>query len=199
MTVSQFIHRVNRYWYVILILPLIGTFFGVTSITNRTNYRASITIGATLNNQDYVFSGNENFDRHLNTLSEYLVNRFKAVDTQQKIIDLTNNSSSRIDPKKPFYEIVDQKAGFVNISTIVGSQIEAKTFNDAIKTTYTNLINLEKNQNELTNYKITPAATFSESISEYNTPIQIQALPSIIGFLLALLIVTILPMKKTND
>jgi hypothetical protein len=199
MTVSQLIRRINKYWYVLLILPLIGAFLGVTSIANRTNYRSSITVGVSFNNPDFVFSGNENYDRQLNTLSEYLTNRFKSTDVQKKIIDIIDpngGSDSRIDPKKPFYEIVDQKSGYVNISAVLPSQSQAKTFSEAIKTTYQNIVTLEKNQNELTNYKVTPMTNFSESISEVSTPVQFQVLPAIIGFLVAILIVSVLPLRN---
>lgn len=198
MTVSQFIHKIKKYWYILLILPILATFLGTTSFASKSNYQASITVGVSYNNPDYVFSGNENYDRQLNALSEYLTNRFKSVDVQKKVVDFMdpkNNLDNKINPKKPFYEITDQKSGYVNLSAVFGSESEAKKFNEAIKSTYQSVIKLEKNQNELSNYKVEPMTNFSESVTIVKTPIQFQILPTIIGFLVAIIIILFLPIR----
>jgi hypothetical protein len=196
MTISTLINKLKTYWYVILILPILFSFFGFSSYNNKTEYKASIGLGYTFNSPDYTKVSSDNYDRAINSGGEYLANRFKSVEVQKRITSEMGIGDSKIDPKKPFYELANQQAGFVNVVASFGSESEANNFLIAIKKTYTELLQTEKNFNENTPYKIKPMENFIQSVIKTSTPIQFQFLPTIFGLLLGISIALLLPGKK---
>lgn len=196
MTISALLNKLKNYWYIILILPILFSFFGFSSYNNKTEYKASIGLGYTFNSPDYTKVSSDNYDRAINSGGEYLVNRFKSVEIQKRIISDMGISDNKIDAKKPFYELTNQQAGFVSASANFGSELEANTFLLAVKKTYTELLQTEKNFNENSSYKIKPMENFMQSIIKTSTPIQFQILPTIFGLLLGFLVALLLPEKK---
>jgi hypothetical protein len=196
MTISILIGKLKRYWYIIIILPILFSIFGFSSYNNKTEYKASIGLGYTFNSPDYSKVSSDNYDRAINSGGEYLTNRFKSVEVQKRIVSEMGLGDGRIDAKKPFYDLANQQAGFVNIITGFGSEAEANNFLAAVKKTYTELLQTEKNFNENSPYKIKPMENFIQSIIKTSTPIQFQILPTIFGLLLGILIALLLPSKK---
>ena len=84
----------------------------------------------------------------------------------------------------------------MNISSSFGSESEANNFLTAVKKTYSELLQTEKNFNETSPYKIKPMENFIQSIVKTSTPLQFQILPTIFGLLLGILIALLLPSKK---
>ena len=196
MTISTLINKFKTYWYITIILPILFSFFGFSSYNSKTEYKASIALGYTFNSPDYAKVSSDNYDRAINSGGEYLANRFKSVEVQKRITSEIGLGDNRIDPKKPFYELANQQAGFVNILASFGSEAEANNFLQAVKKTYTELLQTEKNFNENSPYKIKPMENFIQSVIKTSTPIQFQILPTIFGLLLGLLIVSLLPGKQ---
>jgi hypothetical protein len=196
MTISILISKLKRYWYIILILPILFSFFGFSSYNNKTEYKASIGLGYTLNSPDYSKVSSDNYDRAINSGGEYLANRFKSVEVQKRIISELQMSDNRIDAKKPFYDITNQQAGFVSVTGGFGSEVEANNFLSVIKKTYAELLQTEKSFNESSPYRVKPMENFVQSVIKVNTPIQFQILPTIFGLLLGILISLLLPAKK---
>jgi hypothetical protein len=196
MTISILIGKLKRYWYIILILSILFSFFGFSSYNNKTEYKASIGLGYTFNSPDYSKVSSDNYDRAINSGGEYLVNRFKSVEIQKRVAQDLGIGDNKIDAKKPFYELTNQQAGFVSVAGSFGSEIEANAFLASIKKTYTELLQTEKSFNESSPYKVKPMENFVQSVIKVSTPIQFQILPTIFGLLLGILIVLLLPAKK---
>ncbi len=196
MTIFILLSKLKTYWYIILILILSFSFFGFSAYNNKIEYKASIGIGFTFNSLDYTKVSSDNYDRAINSGGEYLLNRFKSIEVQKRIISELNLSDNKIDTKKPFYDLTNQQAGFVNISASFESEAEATNFLQVVKKTYTELLQTEKNFNESSPYKIKPMENFIQSVIKTSTPLQFRALPTIFGGLLGLLIVLLLPAKK---
>jgi hypothetical protein len=196
MTVSTLLNKLKNYWYIVLILPILFSLFGFSSYNNKTEYKASIGLGYTFNSPDYSKVSSDNYDRAINSGGEYLANRFKSLEIQKRVALDMGISDGRLDAKKPFYDLANQQAGFVNVVASFGSEVEANSFLVAIKKTYTELLQTEKNFNENSPYKIKPMENFIQSVSKASTPIQFQILPTIFGFLLGVLIALLLPNKK---
>jgi capsular polysaccharide biosynthesis protein len=196
MTISTLIGKLKRYWYILVILPILFSLFGFSSYNNKTEYKASIGLGYTFNSPDYSKVSSDNYDRAINSGGEYLANRFKSVEIQKRIVSEMGIGDSRIDAKKPFYEIANQQAGFVNVLATFGSDTEANNFLNAVKKTYIELLQTEKNFNESSPYKIKPMENFLQSVVKTTTPIQFQILPTIFGLLLGILVALLLPAKK---
>jgi capsular polysaccharide biosynthesis protein len=198
MTISHLLTKFRVYWYLIILLPAIFTAFGFSSFVNKSSYSPAISVGITYNNADYLKTSSENWDRQLNSVSEYLTNRFKSIEVQKKIIDKMGYSDASISAKKPFYEITNQNAGFVSISANLNTKDEANQFLSTIKSVYQEIIETEKSANEIDSYKVKPMDKFLESIVETKTPIQFRIMPTIFGLVLAILIVAVLPAKSES-
>jgi hypothetical protein len=196
MTISILISKLKHYWYITLILPILFSLFGFSSYNNKTEYKASIGLGYTFNSPDYSKVSSDNYDRAINSGGEYLANRFNSVEIQKRITSEMNFGDNKIDSKKPFYDISNQQAGFVNVLATFASEIEANNFLTIVKKTYTELLQTEKNFNEASPYKVKPMENFIQSIIKTSTPIQFQILPTIFGLLLGILIALLLPSKK---
>jgi capsular polysaccharide biosynthesis protein len=196
MTILELLNKIKKYWYIIAILPIVTSFFGFTPLVDKISYKASITVGVALNSPDLTKVSTQNYDRQLGSLSDFLANRFKSLDIQKIIAFELGMPDSGIDSKKPFYEISNQSSGFINITGTFKNQSESLAFLGAIKKVYYNIIELEKNQNESSPYKIKPMDKFSEAIVSVNTPIQTKALPAVIGLLVAILVIVIIPDKQ---
>ena len=196
MTISTLFTKVKIYWYILLILPIVMTYFGFSSFVNKTSYTASISLGISYNNIEYTKINTENWDRQTNSASEYLANRFKSLEIQKSLVDQMGYKDNVINLKKPFYEISNQTAGFVSVSGNFETKTDATQFLESTKKTYQTILEIEKGNNELINYKIQPMNKFLEAIVEVKTPVQFRILPTVFGLLLAMLIVCILPLKK---
>ncbi len=196
MTVSDLLTKAKIYWYILLILPLVMAYFGFSSFINKTSYTASISLGISYNNIEYTKVNTENWDRQINVASEYLANRFKSIEVQKNLSEQMGYGDNMVNAKKPFYEISNQTAGFVSVSGNFETKTDATQFLEATKKTYQNILETEKGNNELINYKIQPMNRFLEAIVEVKTPVQFRILPTVFGLLLAVLIVCILPLKK---
>jgi hypothetical protein len=196
MTISILIDKLKRYWYIILILPILFSFFGFSAYNNKTDYKASIGLGYTFNSPDYNKVSSDNYDRAINSGGEYILNRFKSIEIQKRIAQDLQIADNKIDAKKPFYELTNQQAGFVSVAGSFGSENEANAFLASIKKTYTELLQTEKSFNESSPYKVKPMENFVQSVIKVNTPIQFQILPTIFGLLLGMLIALLLPAQK---
>jgi hypothetical protein len=195
MTISQLLTKLKIYWYILLILPLAMTYFGFSSFVNKVSYISSISLGITYNNPDYSKVGSENWDRQINSASEYLANRFKSIEVQKSMVDAMGYKDTLINPKKPFYEVTNQTAGFVSISADLGSKEEGVKFLEGVKKVYKNILEVEKSNNETSAYRVKPMDNFVENTIEVKTPIQFKVLPTVSGFIIALLVVAVLPIK----
>ena len=198
MTIAQLLQRVQKYWLILVIIPTVLTLLAYPKLADKVDYKASISVGVSLNSLDYKSTNSDNYDRQLNSLSEYLANRFKSIEVQKTILKELGENDSKIDLKKPIYEISNQTSGFVNLSSSFSTEIKAKIFLQAIKNSYSNIIETEKNLNESAPFKIKPMDKFLETIVEVRNPIQLTLIPTIAGLLLALLIILFLPDKPTK-
>jgi hypothetical protein len=196
MTVAQFLARCRTYWYILVLLPLLLTAVSYTKLASNTDYRASISLGLAANSPDFPLASGENYDRYLTTLSEYLANRFKSIEVQKIITTELGLPDSKIDLKKPIYDITNQNSGFVSVSGVFEDKIKAENFLKATKKAYTTIVITEKSNNETSPYKIQAQTLFLETIVEVKTPIQTTLAPTILGLLLALLLTIILPYKN---
>jgi biotin-(acetyl-CoA carboxylase) ligase len=196
MTIEELLSKLKTYWYLIICFPLLFGILSTNTISKKITYRASIGVGLSQNNIDFTKVSNENYDRQLNSLSEYLSNRFKSVEVQKLIIDDLKESQKLVDPKKPFYEVTNSTSGFINVSASLDSEEKAQNFLKAIKKTYQKIILTEKNQNELSSFQIKPMENFLEGVVEQSVPIQLQILPIFVGLLVAIVLVSILPVTK---
>ena len=199
MTISTLLDKLKTYWYIILFLTILFTFFGFSSYNNKTEYKASIGLGYTFNSPEYTKVSSDNYDRAINSGGEYLTNRFKSTEIQKRVASEMGIGDSKIDAKKPFYDLANQQAGFVSILASFRSESEANNFLNAIKKTYTELLQTEKNFNENSPYKIKPMENFIQSVIKTSTPIQFQILPTIFGLLLGILIVLLLQDKNSKS
>ena len=202
----MFLIRCRKFWWIPLILTILFSAFGFSEFANKIEYRANISVGATYNNPEYLKTLPQDRALSLSKLGEYLSNRFKAPEIQIRIAQETReaNSTNRknlevsdisIDYKKTFYDVANQENGFVSIGANFKSEAEAQSFLAAVKGTYKNLIETE-NYSELPAYRIRPMDNFKESVIIVKTPIQFKILPTILGFLLGLLLLLILPFNK---
>lgn len=196
MTIATLFNKLKQYWYLIVIFPILFSIFGFSSFNNKTEYKASIGLGFTFNSPDYAKASSDNFDRAINSGGEYLTNRFKSLEVQKLIATQAGIGDNRIDSKKPFYELSNQQAGFVNVVATFGSEPEANSFLNAVKKTYTELLQTEKSFNESSPYRIKPMENFLQSIVKTTTPIQFQLLPTIFGLVLGILLALLLPFKN---
>ena len=206
MTFEMFLIRCKRFWWIPVLLAVSFTFFGFSGFVDKVEYRASIGVGATYNNPEYIKITPQDRSLSLSKLSEYLANRFKSPEIQLKVAEETReaNSSNKkagvvsdisIDYKKPFYDVLSQENGFISVGANFKSETEAQNFLTAIKVSYRNLIETENNS-ELPTYRIRPMDNFREAIMQVKTPIQFKVLPTILGLLLGLLLMLVLPFRK---
>jgi hypothetical protein len=207
MSFEMFLIRLGRFWWIPLVLAVTFSMFGFSSFVDKVEYRANISIGATYNNPEYLKTTPQDRALSLSKLSEYLVNRFKSPEIQFRIAQETQEANSSyksnkneiddviIDYKKTFYDVANQENGFVSIGANFKNDADAQSFLVAIKSSYKNLIETE-NYSELPAYRIRPMDNFKESIIKVKTPIQFKILPTILGFLLGLLLLLTLPFRS---
>jgi capsular polysaccharide biosynthesis protein len=198
MTINQFLAKCRKYWYILLIIPVLSTAVGLTSFATKVDYKASLGLGLSISNPNYAIQSGENYDRYLTTLSEFLVNRLKSIEVQKMITSEMGLPDSVIDAKKPIYEIVNQNSGFVSVSASFNQRSEAEKFLSVTKKAYQNIVNVEKNVNESSIYQIKPMSQFLESVIEVKAPLQLTLAPSILGLLVSILIVSYLPIQSTK-
>jgi hypothetical protein len=177
--------------------------------TSSSSYLSSITVGLNINNTQYqnllVASNNfasNTYDKILEDLSLYLSNRFAAPDIQSEISE-NAKLGERIDTKKPFYDIKNQSAGFVNISYTAASKAGGENFISSVNNVFLSKIVTEWNRDRPQVFSIDQInknkVDFNNSIIEVKSPIQNRLLPTIGGLLIGILGALVLPQSKPNS
>lgn len=180
------------------------------SWTRSTNYQASIGLGISFNSQDFtnttsgkVLSSNDinpqsgsEYIYSLSEFSKYLSARFASVEIQSLVAQKAGLSIQSYDPKKPFYTVTPQSGGYISVNYEVPSKEESEKFIKAVKETYNDLIKIERQNKELSAFKVEPKTEFIESVSTISRPVQFQILPTIAGLLVGIAISALLPFKK---
>jgi capsular polysaccharide biosynthesis protein len=195
-----------------VIIAIIVANLSLFSATSTSTYLSTITVGMNPNNLEYKnlltqsnnFAAN-NYDKSLEDLSLYLVNRFSAPDIQFEISE-SAKLNQKIDNKKAFYDVKTQNAGFVNLTYNAGSRDQGQAFINSVNTVFQNKIIKEWNSDRPSIFAITPktidSVAFNNAIIESKPSFQNNALPSvagiIIGFLLALFIPPFGTKNKTS-
>ncbi len=188
MTLNTILNKLKKYWYIVIIGLIIGSTISYLGINNQNNYRASISVGASYNNPEYIRTQPNQNALSLSKLSEFFANRFKSQEIQFQVLSKINYDTGKI-TKKTFYDISSNENGFINITADFDSQLEAELFLKSIKEVYNNIINVELNQNQIQAFEVKPMTNFNEAVILIKTPIQVQILPIIVCLVLSLLLV----------
>jgi hypothetical protein len=187
--------KFKKFWWIVVLGVMIGMIISYSGINSNSSYRSSIALGVNYNNQEYTKTLPSQNGQNLSKLSEFMVNRFKSQEIQYQIAQLIGFDTSKIS-KKAFYDVVSSENGFVSIIGEFETESESQKFLNAIKQSYSKIIEIELNQNQILAFQVTPMKQFNEVIVAIETPLQVQVLPIIIGFLGSVLVILILPNKK---
>jgi capsular polysaccharide biosynthesis protein len=170
------------------------------------SYLASITVGLSINNTQYqsLLSSSNNFatntyGKTLDDLSLYLSSRLAAPDIQNEISE-NAKLSEKIDTKKPFYEVKNQNAGFVNVSYSAKTKSEGERFVASVNNVFLSKIVTEWNKDRPQLFVIDQVnknkIDFNNSVIEVKPPIQNTLLPTIAGFLVGILLAILFPTRN---
>ena len=199
MKISDFLDKIKKRWWIMLILTLVFTLVFFSNLSQKT-YFASVGLGTNFNNPEFVsgkadgpINGSE-YTLGLKEFSTYLFNRLGSMEIQTKMLQKLNLDLA-INEKKPFYNIVMQSGGYVSVSFEADTEEQAKNFLVAIKDLYAEIINTELNKGTPNKYQVSVKKDFVEAINQANKPQQLKLLPAIAGFLLGLFIILAFPKK----
>ncbi|MBC7471777.1 MAG: hypothetical protein H7196_00725 [candidate division SR1 bacterium] len=192
---------IKNSWVIIASIIILN--LSLLTNTYNSTYLSSITVGLSINNAQYqsLISSSNNFaantyDKTLENLSMYLSNRFASPDIQYEISE-NAKLRQKIDTKKPFYEIKNQSAGFVNISYNAESKQQGENFINSVNTVFLNKIITEWNKDRPQIFIIDQSNKgkndFSSSVIQVKPPIQNALLPTIAGIFIGSLLALLLP------
>lgn len=205
MSIDIVVQKLVTYWYVIIIGAIL---FGVGFIpwSRSTTYQASIGYGIAFDNISEDASalqstGSSNvlstYAFILEEISKYLFARFASIETQTFIDSEMGLSHGQYSSTKPFYDVVNQSAGFVSLSYQAGTREEAEKFIEASNKAYINIVD-EWNQNRPELFQTTPSQSRTFAIAEVPLQRQLQFIPVFVGLFVATAIVLVLPLKKNK-
>lgn len=206
MSLETVVRKLLTYWYIIIIGTLL-TGAAFLPWSRRVTYQASIGYGISFDNlsqdsptlsspdQSTVYS---TYAFMLQEISKYLVSRFESVETQTFIDSQMQTSHGRYTAAKPFYEVLNQSAGFVSLSYEAQSREEAEKFLEVSNIAYNNIVD-EWNQNRPGLFQTTPTQSLTYAIAEVTMQSQLQLVPVFIGLFLSTAIVLILPIRGTKN
>ena len=190
----------------IIILSIIITNIILFANIYNSIYLSNITLGLNINNAQYQSSltNSNNFaantyDKTLENLSIYLSNRLSSPDIQYEISEGAK-LKQKIDTKKPFYEVKNQNAGFVNVSFNAQSRVEGENFINSVNAVFQNKIVTEWNKDRPQIFTIDQSnkskTDFNSSVIQVKPPIQSALLPTIVGIFIGSFIALLLPITK---
>jgi len=199
MTFANIQHRILKGWWIIVITTAAFT-LGFSPWVQSNSYQASIGLGVSFNSPNYV----NDLENRSTTLayvqaakefSEYLQTRFSSVEVQDLVSKESGIKVNNYNVKNPFYTVGAGAGGFISVGYTDDDLVTAQNFIKAIKKAYYSVVD-EWNQSRLDNFKITPMQNFIETVATTQKPTQIQILPAIIGFLVAVLLTIAIPFKE---
>jgi len=199
MTFANIQHRILKGWWIIVITTAAFT-LGFSPWVQSNSYQASIGLGVSFNSPNYV----NDLENRSTTLayvqaakefSEYLQTRFSSVEVQDLVSKESGIKVNNYNVKNPFYTVGVGAGGFISVGYTDDNLVTAQNFIKAIKKAYYSVVD-EWNQSRLDNFKITPMQNFIETVATTQKPTQIQILPAIIGFLVAVLLTIAIPFKE---
>jgi len=200
MSFKEVLVRILKGWWLILIFTLIFTIAFYKSSQGKDIYRSSISVGITFDNilqeqnvRDTADKTPSLFTSTSTSISQYLLFRFSSVEIQDLVAKKMGLQISDINNSKPFYRVLDVKAGFVSLSYDSESMSEAEKFLDAIKQVYNYLITTELNNSQTNTYKVRPQENLIQSITTTQKPSQQKILPSVAGFVIGVVVTLLLP------
>jgi len=199
MTFANIQHRILKGWWIIVITTAAFT-LGFSPWVQSNSYQASIGLGVSFNSPNYV----NDLENRSTTLayvqaakefSEYLQTRFSSVEVQDLVSKESGIKVNNYNVKNPFYTVGVGAGGFISVGYTDDNLVTGQNFIKAIKKAYYSVVD-EWNQSRLDNFKITPMQNFIETVATTQKPTQIQILPAIIGFLVAVLLTIAIPFKE---
>jgi hypothetical protein len=193
MTIEELIRRLIKFWWVLVSVTLAFTLI-LFPWSRNVEYLASVGIGLNFNNPALsTFEQSQvAYVESFQQLTIFLESRFSSIEIQSQVAKEIGMSQMNYNPKKAFYTITTQGAGFVSISHTSSTKSESELFLTAIKSAYIDIV-AEWNQSRQREFTIEPMANFVESVDEVRKPYQLQILPSMAGFILGLLLVIFIP------
>ena len=200
MTFSTLRLRLYRYWWVLLAFLVLSVVVFLPRVRVNT-YVASISFGLHYNNLELGRAG-ENGDEiigytdSLTDFSIYLTNRFTALEIQD-IIAREMDAPVFYAEQDAFYAVVNQGAGFVNLTLQAQSEKEARRFLTGAKVAYEQLVT-EWNQVRLDEFQADPQSEFQETVVIQSPTLQVQAVPVVAGFLLGVFTILVLPLPAKS-
>lgn len=207
MTFEDLVKRVLLRWWLTLIF-ILGFTLIFYSWTSSTSYQASLGIGISFNNPDFLGQNDgqvqtnsvgkrgSEYTLALEEFSRYLAARFNSAEVQSMVAQRAGLKISSFSTKQAFYTVTPQFSGYISIAHELPSQESAEAFIQAIKSTFKDLITIEKNLGELQPYKIKPKEEFVETVTPVSKKAQFKILPSVVGFLVGITLSALLPFKK---
>jgi hypothetical protein len=200
MTYEEIRLKLLARWWLILAFT-IGFTFVFFPWSSSTAYKASIGLGISFNNPAFIETDNQASNGYVSSLKEfslYLANRFRSVEVQSSVAKKAGLGVANFTSVKAFYDVTDQGGGFITISYDAPSQEVAQTFINVIQDQYNQIITIERSNNQLPAFQITPNTQFITDISEVRRPTQFRLLPSVAGVMLGLAIAIIAPYRITK-
>jgi len=197
MTFSDVLNRALKRWWIIVIAIVISTLAFFPWSTD-TLFKASIGIGVSLNSPELEKRDNvrTDFSGSLVELGKYLETRFTSIEVQSLVASRAGIAVSSYSPTKAFYTVTPGSGGYISISYDAKNKDEANSFLTAIKSVYNDVVTLEKFNSETPSLSIKPKTNFIETVAQSSRPTQTQVLPSVVGFLIGLLVAVLIPVKK---
>ena len=200
MTVQQFLSKLARGWWIILLLTLVGLSVSLFA-GKQSGYISSITVGMNFNNQTPSLTPqkevikDQSYAILTNQLSTYLKGRFTSPVIEYKIGERMGLKVDSFDPKKTFYTVTDQNLGYVSLDFRTNNDKEGQKFIQAVKDTYSNEVISEWNNQRAVDYQIKPMTDFVSNTMPEHVATQTQILPVVIGLVLGLAGAVLLPNK----
>lgn len=195
MTVEDLVIRFKKLWWVFVLVMVVTIGIVFPQIRQET-FIASTTVGLQLNNENLPQDGDEliGYTDSLEEFSLFLTNRYNAIEVQT-IIASEADIETYFDDEEAFYTVINQGGGFVNVSYLAEDEEQAENFVNGVQSAYETIVN-EWNSSRLTRFQITPQTEFTTTVQAQELSTQLKLLPIITGFLVGLLLIIIIPIKK---
>jgi len=129
--------------------------------------------------------------------SGYLVNRYQSIDVQAQIAKKMNISADNLSRETPFYQVINQGLGYVNLTYKSNNKNQSDTFYEAVLSVHKSLIQ-EWNTGKTDQFIVKETSNFPSHSYTISPNRQSQIIPIIASFLFGILLVIIWHVLNTS-
>jgi hypothetical protein len=198
MSLDTILKKILYRWWLILVCTALVT-LAFSPYSKSVTYQTSVGVYMSFNSPKLLTTNSnsivDGYVLSLDSFSKFLEGRFASPEIQQIIAKQMGMVSTGFSSKSPFYKAIGTGAGSASISIETKTREEGLQFGDGVKLAIQNIED-EWNNQRLDEFKVNHREITINPPVELNKPIQLQALPILLGLLIGIALTLVIPSGK---